>query len=74
MHKIKIRKVGNSLGTTFPKEITEALQIKEGDNLYIRKTPNGFELSVYDPEFEKAMQFYREGASKYRNTLRELAK
>ena len=74
MYKIKICKVGNSLGTTFPKEITEALQVQEGDTLYLTKTPNGFELSVYDPEFERAIEFYREGASKYRNTLRELSK
>ena len=74
MYKIKICKVGNTLGTTFPKEITEALQVQEGDTLYLTKTPNGFELSVYDPEFERAIEFYREGASKYRNTLRELSK
>lgn len=74
MYKIKICKVGNSLGTTFPKEITEALKVQEGDTLYLTKTPNGFELSVYDPEFERAIEFYREGASKYRNTLRELSK
>ncbi len=31
MSSIKIRKVGNSLGVIFPKEIQEALNITEGD-------------------------------------------
>lgn len=31
MSSLKIRKVGNSLGVIFPKEIQEALNIAEGD-------------------------------------------
>lgn len=35
MSTLKIRKVGNSLGVIFPKEIQETLQIVEGDSLDI---------------------------------------
>jgi putative addiction module antidote len=31
MSALKIRKVGNSLGVLFPKEIQEALNVSEGD-------------------------------------------
>ncbi len=73
MYKIKIRKVDNSLGTTFPKEILEKLKVGKGDSLFLTETANGIQLTTYDPEFEKAMEIYREGANKYRNALRELA-
>jgi len=33
MSNLKIRKVGNSLGVIFPKEIQEALNITEGDTI-----------------------------------------
>lgn len=74
MHTLKIRKVGNSLGTTLPKEILEKLKVGEGDTVYVTETPNGIEITAYDPNFEQAMAAYRKVSSKYRNALRELAK
>ncbi|NBD33292.1 MAG: AbrB/MazE/SpoVT family DNA-binding domain-containing protein [Cyanobacteria bacterium] len=73
MQKLTIRRVGNSLGTTFPKEILDKLNVSQGDSLFVVETPNGIELTPYDPEFEKAMVMYAEGSKKYRNALRELA-
>jgi len=73
MQKLTIRRVGNSLGTTFPKEILDKLNVSQGDSLFVVETPNGIELTPYDPEFEKAMAMYAEGSKKYRNALRELA-
>ena len=73
MHKIKIRKVGNSLGATIPKEILEKLRVSEGDTVFVTETPDGVKLSAYDPEFEKAMSIYQQGSRKYRNALKELA-
>ena len=31
MVRVKIRRVGNSLGATFPKELLDALNVEEGD-------------------------------------------
>ena len=74
MHTIKIRKVGNSLGATFPKEVLQKLNVEEGDSVIVTETPDGIQLTAYDPEFERAMEIYKEGSKKYRNALRELAK
>ncbi len=73
MYKIKIRKVGNSLGATIPKEILERLRVGEGDTVFVTETPDGVKLSAYDPEFETAMSIYKQGSRKYRNALKELA-
>lgn len=75
MHKtITLRRIGGSLGTTFPKEMIERLNVKEGDQLFVVEREDGVLLTPYDPEFDEAMAIYREGARKYRNALRELAK
>ncbi|AFY51031.1 putative addiction module antidote [Nostoc sp. PCC 7524] len=70
----KVRKVGNSLGITLPKETLQKLRVKEGDSLFITETPGGVYITAHDPEFEKAMEAYRKVSTKYRNALRELAK
>ncbi|NJM99824.1 MAG: AbrB/MazE/SpoVT family DNA-binding domain-containing protein [Phormidesmis sp. RL_2_1] len=70
---IKIRKVGNSLGVTFPKDLLEELNIQEGDELYLIKTERGFELTPYNPEFASEIEAYRHVARRHRNALRELS-
>jgi len=74
MVKLTIRRVGNSLGMTLPAEAVKALQVKEGDALYLTKTPDGYQLVPYDPDFEKTMKTAGDFMSRYRNALRELAK
>ncbi len=39
--ELKLRKTGNSLATTWPKEILSRLNVKEGDKLYVVKPPMG---------------------------------
>ena len=55
MLKVKVRKIGNSLGAIPPGEVAARLRIKEGDSLSVTETPDGIQLSPYDPEFEAAM-------------------
>jgi len=74
MHTLKIRKVGNFLGITLPKEILQKLKVNEGDSLFVTETVYGIQLTSYAPEFEKAMVAYRKVSNKYRNALRELGK
>jgi putative addiction module antidote len=71
---LNIRKVGKSLGVILPKEIIQKLNVGEGDRIFVRETANGVELTAYDPEFEKAMEAYKEVSSLYKNALKELAK
>jgi putative addiction module antidote len=74
MHTLKIRRIGNSLGTTFPKEIIQKLNVDEGDSVFVTETTNGVEITPFDPEFEAAMQAFATTRKNYRNALRELAK
>ncbi|AKV67701.1 MULTISPECIES: AbrB/MazE/SpoVT family DNA-binding domain-containing protein [Microcystis] len=72
--KLKICKIGNSLGASFPKEVLDKLQVGEGDTIYVTETPDGVQLTTYDPEFEQIMKAASQVTRRYRNALRELAK
>ena len=50
--EIKLRKIGNSLGSTFPKEVLDRLGLKEGDKMHLVVTADGIKLVPYDPNFE----------------------
>jgi putative addiction module antidote len=71
--QVKLRKVGNSIGTSFPKEVLDQLGLVEGDLMNLVITDDGIKLVIHDPNFDKVMQAYKEGASQYRNAMRELA-
>ena len=71
---LKIRKVGNSLGTILPKSLTDELRVSEGDELYVTRTPEGLMVSPYDPDFEEAIGAARRFMDSHRDALRELAK
>lgn len=71
--KITVRTMGGSLGATLPREMTNRMQIRDGDMLYAIETDRGVLLTPYDPAFDRAMELYQRGARKYRNALRELA-
>ncbi len=74
MIQMTVRKVGNSLGVILPAEATAALQVAEGDKLFLTESPEGFRITPYDPAFERQMKVAAKGMKKYRNALRELAK
>ena len=74
MHTLKIRKVGNSLGMTLPKEILQKLKVEEGHSVFVTETADGIQITAGDPHFASEMAAYRKVANKYRNALRELAK
>ena len=71
---IKLRKVGNSLGVTFPKEVLDRLGLEEKSELHLIETEDGFTLKRHDPELDAVMAAYRKGAKQYYNALRELSK
>jgi putative addiction module antidote len=71
---IKIRKVGNSLGAVFPKELLARLRLGAGDTLFVTETSEGVVLSPYDPGFERQMDLARKIMREDRQVLRELAK
>ena len=75
MLELKLRKIGNSLGVVLPKEAVNRLRAEDGDRLYLVEGPNGsYQLTPYDPAFEKKMKKAEEIIGRYRNTLHALSK
>lgn len=75
VYKIKLRKVGNSVGFVLPKEALAKLHSAEGDVVYLTDAPeSGMRLTTGDPEFERQMEAAQRVIKRYRNTLRKLAK
>lgn len=74
MIKLKARPVGNSIGLTLPKQLTERLKIKDGDTLYLTESPDGYRLTPYSPEFAHQMSIAESVMRRYKNALRQLAK
>lgn len=70
----KIRKIGNSLGITLPKQVIEELHLKDGDKLSVEKLDGVLQLKPIDPEFEDWAEAYRELNADYKEVLKELAK
>lgn len=75
MLALKIRKVGNSLGVVFPKDVINRLRTKEGEEVFLLEGPdNTYRITPFDPAFEKKMEKAEEIMLRYRNTLHVLAK
>jgi len=74
MVALKLRKIGNSIGTLIPQETLAALNVNEGDTLYLTQAPDGFRVTPYDPEFEEQMKVARDIMKRDRDILRALAK
>ncbi len=72
--KLKVRRIGGSLGVTLPKELLDDLGVGEGDALYSVRTPNGVELTPYDPDFAEVLEDARDFMRRHRNAMRELAR
>ena len=74
MTTIKIRKVGNSLGVVFPKELIARLRVAKGDKLFVQETVDGLRLTAYDPEFQRQMEIAEMVMREDRDALRALSK
>jgi putative addiction module antidote len=70
---LKIAAIGNSFGVILPKEILEKLRVVKGDTILAIETPNGVELSAYDPEVARQMEVAEGVMREYRDVLRKLA-
>ena len=73
--KVKVRKIGNSLGVVLPKEVISRLNTGDGAVLFLIEGPNGgYQLTPYDPGFAKKMEKAEDIIRRYRNTLHVLSK
>ena len=71
---ITLRKIGNSIGATFPKDLLDKHGLKEGSTLHLVESRDGLTLTPYDPHFEEVVKAYEEVEEQYKNAFRELAK
>lgn len=74
MKTVRLRKIGNSFGFTIPKELMEKYNIKEGEELHVIETSEGFAFTPYDPEFDEWTSSFNKTNSKFKNTLKALSK
>ena len=73
MTALRITGIGNSAGVILPRELLDRLRVRKGDTLYAIETPNGVELTPYDPEFAAQMNEAEGVMREDRDALRRLA-
>ena len=72
MTSLKVTTIGNSVGVVLSKEILTKLRVDKGDTLYAIETPNGIELSAYNPEFAAQMDAAESIMREDRDVLKKL--
>jgi antitoxin MazE len=73
MMQLKLRRTGNSLSTTWPRELLARLNVKEGDRLFVIETRHGVMLTPYDPQFERTMQNADQVIERFKHAYKALA-
>ena len=73
MNHFKVTTVGNSLGIIIPKDLLAKLRVSKGDSLYAVETPNGIELTSYNPEFAAQVGVAEAIMREDRDILKKLA-
>lgn len=71
--KLKLTTIGNSTGIILPKDLLEKLRVVKGDTILALETPNGIELTAFDPVVARQMEVAEKVMRKHRDVLRKLA-
>jgi putative addiction module antidote len=74
MIKLRITKIGNSLGVVLPKDAIARLKVDQGDSVFLTEAPDGYRITLYDEELGIQLAEARDIMRKRRHALRELAK
>ena len=74
MAELKVTTIGNSAGVILSKDLLAKLRVQKGDKLFVSETPNGIELTSYNPEFAAQMDAAEEIIRNDRDVLRKLAR
>jgi antitoxin MazE len=67
------RKTGNSLSTTWAKELLARLNVKERDRLFVIETRHGVMVTPYDPQFERSARNADEVIERFKHAYKVLA-
>jgi putative addiction module antidote len=72
--KLKLRKIGNSIGLVLPKEALAHLKSKAGDTVVVTEASEGsLRLSRNKPDISRQMAITQDLMKHYRHTLQVLA-
>jgi putative addiction module antidote len=74
MATLKVTTVGNSVGLILPRDLLAKLRVAKGDTLYVTETPNGIELTPFNPDFAAQMDAAESIMRENRDALRKLAR
>jgi len=74
MLALKLRAVGTSVGTVFPKEMLAHLHADRGSTIYAVETPTGYTITTLDPAIESQVKSGEAFMDRYRDTFAVLAK
>jgi len=74
MASLKVTTVGNSVGLILPRDLLAKLRVAKGDTLYVTETPNGIELTPFNPDFAAQMDAAESIMRENRDALRKLAR
>ena len=72
--RLKLIKIGNSVGVILPKETLAKMGVELGDLVDVTDSPEGIGLRRHDDGFAAQMEAARDVMKRRRNALRELAK
>ena len=74
MFQTKVRKVGNSSVVTMSSEMLFALDVKDGDAVYVtRSDDKGLKISAHDPQIVAALEATERVMDENRDLLQALA-
>lgn len=73
MTSLKVTTIGNSVGVVLSKDVLAKLRVSKGDLLYAIETPNGIELTPYNPAFAAQMDLAESIMREDRDVLKKLA-
>jgi hypothetical protein len=62
------------VGVVLPKEALAAMKVGKGDTIFLTESPEGFQVTPYDPAIEEQLALGREFMREFRDTFHALAK
>ncbi len=72
-YKLKLTRIGNSVGVVLPRELLAQLRMEKGDEVYLSETPDGFKMTAYDADFAAQMEVAEKVMRRRRNLLHALS-
>lgn len=70
---VKVTTVGSAVGIVLPREVLDRLHVEKGDTLYVTETPNGVQLTPYEPDLAAKIDVAKRVMQENFEALRKLA-